>query len=216
MPQMPSPNQAPDKFTSRRQEASEQRRRAILDAALDVFSEAGFAAARLDDVAARAGVAKGTIYLFFKDKEDLFEQIIQSAVAPMLDQVGHMIADDMPFAELLGRLITLFRVEILGTRRKEIMRLVIREGGRFPRIAAFYHREVITRGIGLFRQAAARARARGELNSDTLERFPHLMFAPLLMSVVWDGVFQPIEPLDFEGLLAAHHAILVSSQVKGS
>ena len=212
---MPRPT-PPIEKPSRRQEASEQRRRAILDAALDVFSEAGFASARLDDVATRAGVAKGTIYLFFKDKEDLFEQMVLGAAAPVLGRVDDFVGRDIVFAELLAGLLEIFRVEILGTRRKEIIRLVIREGARFPRIAAFYHREVIAKGLALIRRAATRARERGEVGSDALERFPHLVFAPLLMTIIWDGVFSTIEPLDVEGLLAAHRDILVASQTKRS
>jgi AcrR family transcriptional regulator len=195
---------------SRRKEASEQRRQAILDAGLDVFGARGFAAARLDDVAEKANVAKGTIYLSFRDKEDLFEQIVLGAVSPILARLAALAeADDVPLEMFLIGLHKLFREEVLGTRRKEVLRLVISEGGRFPRIAEFYHREVIGKGSALIRRMAARSLARGEPHAEHIARYPQLVMAPLLVSVIWDGLFSSIEPLDVEGMLAAHRAMLL-------
>src|SRR3974390_3950233 len=95
---------------TRRQLASGGRRQAILRAGLGVFAARGFAAARLEDVAEKAGVAKGTIYLFFRDKEDLFEQIVLGAVTPVVPLVGAVAADpDAPTDVILGRLFDLFR-----------------------------------------------------------------------------------------------------------
>lgn len=194
---------------NRRQEASEQRRQAILDAGLEVFSEHGFEAARLDDLAERAGVAKGTIYLFFKSKEDLFEQIILSAARPVLAQAAAIgAAADLPFAQMLHGMFALFEREILGTSRRKIARVVIAEGARFPSIAEFYHREIIAKMLGLIQMAARRAHERGELTSDAIERFPHLVSAPMVLSIVWDGLFSTIAPLDVRGLLAAHLELL--------
>jgi AcrR family transcriptional regulator len=197
---------------SHRKEASEQRRQAILEAGLTVFAAEGFAAARLDDVAEKAGVAKGTIYFSFKDKEDLFEQIVLGALTPLLDRLDLFVSEaDLPFEDLLTRLFEVFQTEILATRRREIIRLVIAEGARFPRIAEFYHRQVIAKGLALVRSIAKRAHQRGELSSAALERFPHLIFAPLLTAVIWQSVFSKIEPLDIKGLLAAHHEILLAN-----
>ena len=208
MPSTGAPNKP--ELPKRRQQASQQRRQAILDAALDLFAANGFAATRLDEVAERAGVAKGTIYLSFKDKEDLFEQIVIGAIGPVLATLEQRAAQpDIPFPTLLRGLVELFRTEVLGTRRKEIIRLVVTEGGRFPRIAEFYHREVISKGVPIMRHLANRAVARGELPSDSLARFPQLAFAPLLLAVLWDGVFSSIEPLDVEGMLAAHCDLLL-------
>ncbi len=197
----------------KRREASERRRRAILDAAFDVFTEEGFAAARLDEIAQRAGVAKGTLYLFSKDKEDLFEQVAIDAVAPVLQRVT-LIAEqaDLPFGAMLTGLLTLFQREVLDTRRREIMRLVIAEGARFPRIAQFYHREVISRGLAAISSAAGRAHVRGELPSDALTRFPQLLFGPMLLSMIWRGLFESYQPLDVAGLLAAHRDLLLGLQ----
>lgn len=199
-----------------RKAASEQRRLAILEAGLEVFADKGFAAARLDDVAEKAGVAKGTIYLSFKDKEDLFEQIVLGAVQPVLTRLAVLAeAGDVPLEPMLAGLHKLFQDEILATRRKEVLRLVLTEGARFPRIAAFYHREVISKGAALIRRIGERGHARGEPNAAHIARFPQLVIAPLLVSIIWDGLFSKIEPLDVEGLLAAHRAILLGPARKG-
>jgi AcrR family transcriptional regulator len=198
-----------DKAVSRRQQGSEQRRRAILDAGLEVFATCGFAAARLDEVAEKAGVAKGTIYLSFRDKEDLFEKIVLGSIGPVLARLeGVAQQADLPFDLMLSKLFDVFRSEILATRRKELIRLVITEGGRFPKIAAFYHREVVSKGVALMRRLSQRAVDSGELHSNNLTRFPHLVFAPLLLAVIWDGVFPRIEPLDIDGLFEAHRDLL--------
>jgi len=196
---------------SKRREASEQRRQAILDAALEVFSVDGFAAARLDDVAAKAGVAKGTIYLFFKDKENLFEQILINALRPVLGK-AQTIADDasLPFDEIVGRLLVFLRKEVLETKRRDILRLIITEGHRFPRIAEMYHREIVSKGVALTQGLVGRAQARGELTSDDLARFPQLVVAPVVLAIVWEGLFEKFQPLDVEGLLEAHRRLLVS------
>lgn len=207
------PEPKPRASASKRQQASQARRQAILDAALDVFIAEGFAAARLDDIAARAGVAKGTIYLFFSDKEDLFEQVVLGAIGPVLADLA-AVADraTAPLSVLLGHLFEVFQREILDTKRREIMRLIIAEGGKFPKIAEFYHREVISKGLALISRVARRAHERGELSSDALVRFPHLLIGPMLVSVVWRSLFEQFEPLDVAGLLAAHGELLLAPQ----
>ena len=195
-----------------RRAGPEDRRQAILEAGLSVFAASGFEAAKLDDVAVKAGIAKGTIYLYFSDKHDLFEQIVRHAVTPVLGQLQNVVAlPDLPTEDLLARIFEVFRTEVLQTDRKLVIRLVLTEGNRFPKIAAFYHREVIAKGLALIRQVAERAQVRGELASNAIEKFPHLVFAPLLLSVIWDGLFSRIEPLDFEGLLTAHREVLIGS-----
>src|SRR5262245_66489899 len=107
----------------------EARRQAILDAGLAVFAAQGFAATKLDDVAEKAGVAKGTIYLYFKDKQDLFEQIVRNAVLPVVARLeGVAKLPDLPTETVLKMMFDLFRTEVLGTSRKHVVRLVLTEG----------------------------------------------------------------------------------------
>ena len=185
------------------------RRQAILDAALTVFAERGYEAARLDDMAARAGVAKGTLYLYFKDKEALFEALVRGAVSPMLGQVGEAtLAPNMKASDILELFFAIFQKEVLGMQRKLLLRLIISEGPRFPALAEFYFREVVSQGLKLMQAVARRGVASGEFASDAAVRFPQLIVAPLLMSVIWDSMFAKIEPLDVQGLLRAHRELL--------
>jgi AcrR family transcriptional regulator len=194
----------------------EGRRQAILEAALAVFADEGFAAAKLDHVAERAGVAKGTIYLHFKDKQDLFEQMVREAVSPVIGRLETLAQlPDLPADAVLKAMFALFRIEVLGTSRKALLRLVMTEGPRFPAIAEFYHREVVSRGMTLMGGVLARAKARGELSAEELARFPQLVVAPLILAVIWDGLFAALEPLDVEGLLDVYRKLLLGSPGEG-
>jgi AcrR family transcriptional regulator len=189
------------------------RRQAILDAALTVFAERGFEAARLDDIAARAGIAKGTLYLYFADKEALFEALIRSAVDPILARLDAIAAvPDMPMDMVLEALFSVFEKEVLGTRRKFLLRLIIAEGPRFPKIAEFHYRNVVSRIMPLIADAARRAAERGELPTDGPARFPQLVVAPLLVAVVWESLFARIAPLDVAGMFRAHREVLTGKR----
>jgi AcrR family transcriptional regulator len=192
-----------------RKVAPEARRRAILKAALTVFAAQGFEAARLDDVAQRAGVAKGTLYLYFRDKEALFEALVRDAVSPLLEQMSRIAAaPDIAPLQAIGTFFALFEKEVLGTDRKLLLRLIMAEGPRFPAIAEFYYREVVSRGLAMMRALAKRAASEGAFATDAAARFPQLIIAPLLVAVIWDGLFASINPLDVGGLLRAHREVL--------
>lgn len=190
-----------------------ERRQAILDAALTVFAECGFEAARLDDVAARAGVAKGTLYLYVKDKESLLEEVIRTAASPVIERLDALAAvPDLPFETVIDTLFAVFEKEILGTRRKLLIRLILTEGPRFPRIAEFHYRNVVARVLPLVRKLAERAVQRGELQSDALVRFPQLIAAPIIVTVIWDALFARIKPLDTAGFFRAYADQLLTAK----
>jgi hypothetical protein len=102
----------------------------------------------------------------------------------------------------------LFAREIYGTHRKDIMRLMISEGHRFPHIADVYYREVLGRVIPAVRALLERARERGELRGDALIRFPQLLAAPAIMALVWNGLFGRLHPLELRDLMRAHLDVL--------
>jgi AcrR family transcriptional regulator len=192
----------------RRPRGETGRREAILAAALDEFSARGFAATRLDDVARHAGVAKGTIYLYFRDKEALFQDLVRSIISPLIARFETTVEIDLP-ARLIGeRVVDLFVREVYGTRRKDVIRLIITEGPRFPKLAEFYYREVISRVIAAVRALLRRAAERGEIAADALVRFPQLLVAPGLVAIIWSGLFDRFEPLDVEALMRTHLDLL--------
>jgi AcrR family transcriptional regulator len=185
------------------------RRDAILDAALDEFSARGFAATRLDDVAKRADVAKGTIYLHFKDKESLFQELIRSKMAPVVGTLEATFAADLPLRMVTEKAIDVFVREVYGSHRKHLIRLIISEGPRFPALAEFYYREVLSRILKSVRGLLRRALERGELADDTLIRFPQLLGAPGIIAIIWSGLFDRFEPLDVRAMMRAHfHSLL--------
>jgi AcrR family transcriptional regulator len=194
---------------SSRAQKSAARREAILAAALDEFSTRGFAAARLEDVARRAGVAKGTIYLHFANKEALFQELVRTMLGPLVATLDQLRATDLPMRTVLERFADLFVTEIYGTRRRDVVHLVISEGARFPKLAEFYYREVVERGMAAMRAVLERAVARGEIRYTGLARFPQLVVAPGLVAIIWRGLFDRFAPLDAAAMMRAHIDILL-------
>src|SRR6187431_2225928 len=128
---------APKPASSRAERAAE-RRGAIIEAAMDEFIARGFAATRLDDVAKRAGVAKGTIYLHFKDKEALFQELVRMALVPLIGNLMTVPAAGGSVREILERFAETFVRDVAETKRGDIVRLIMAEGTRFPSLADFY------------------------------------------------------------------------------
>lgn len=155
-------------------------------AALDLFVEKGFAATRLDDVAARAGVSKGTLYLYFDSKEALFKAVIEEGIVPTLAAAEQRAAAFSGTAsELLRHLLFGWWQEIGGTRLAGVPKLIISESRNFPEVAQYYHDQVIVRGRALLRSALQRGIANGEFRPLDVETAIDVIIAPLLMLVVW-------------------------------
>jgi AcrR family transcriptional regulator len=180
------------------------RRDAILDAALDEFSAKGFASARLEDVAKRAGIAKGTIYLYFTDKESLFQELIRAKMVPVVGSLELALATNLPLRTIVEQAVEIFVREVYGTRRKLVIRLMISEGPRFPALAEFYYREVLSRLLKALRGMLRSAHERGEIAGDALVRFPMLLGAPGIIAIVWSGLFERFEPLDVRAMMRAY------------
>jgi AcrR family transcriptional regulator len=186
----------------------EKRRAAILDAALEEFAARGFAATRLDDVARRARIAKGTIYLYFRDKESLFQELVRTMLSPLVGTIEAAPLSEVPIRAVAEMIVDVFVREIYGTRRKDVIRLIISEGPRFPKLAEIYYREVIARVLPVIRARLTLAVERGELSSDALARFPQLLVAPALVAIIWNGLFGRLAPLDIRELMRAHLELL--------
>ena len=188
-----------------------KRRQAILDAALEEFAARGFAAARLDDMARRAGVAKGTIYLYFPDKGSLFQELVRAMLSPLIAAIEAAALREIPIRALVELILNTFVSDIYETRRKDVLRLIITEGARFPGLAEFYYREVIARVLPAVRERLRLAVEQGELAHDALARFPQLLVAPGLMALIWSGLFERFAPLDVRALMRAHLELLLGA-----
>lgn len=155
-------------------------------AALELFVERGFAATRLDDVAAQAGVSKGTLYLYFDSKEALFKAVIEEGIVPMLAAAEKTLADHAgSSAELLRALLFGWWQQIGSTRLAGVPKLIISESRNFPDVAQYYYDNVILRGRALLRAALKRGMDSGEFRLLDVESCIDVVFAPLLMLVVW-------------------------------
>ena len=193
------------KPTSNRAERAAERRGAIIEAAMDEFIARGFAATRLDDVARRAGVAKGTIYLHFKDKESMFEELIRTAIVPMITRLwGTPPQPGASVRDLVEGFAKTFIEEVATTRRGDLVRLIVAEGPRFPAVADFYYREVVSRGLAGMRALIELGIARGEIKQKNLARFPQIMVAPALIAVIWQSLFSRHAPLDALEMFRVH------------
>lgn len=199
-----APKAASPKPASKRAARAAERREAIIAAGLEEFIARGFAATRLDDVAKRAGVAKGTIYLHFQDKEELFQELIRSAVAPVIERLAAPPVAGRSAREMFESFAETIAHDVVATRRGDLLRLFIAEGSRFPALAEFYYREVIARGMAGMRALIQYGIARGEIRNPALAQFPQLMVAPGIAAVIWHGLFERLSPLDTAAMLRVH------------
>ncbi|MDE2603994.1 MAG: TetR/AcrR family transcriptional regulator [Bradyrhizobium sp.] len=197
------PDQASEPPSGRVARAAE-RREAIIAAAMDEFVGRGYAATRLDDVARRAGVAKGTIYLHFKDKEALFEELIRTAIVPLVNRIAPPANPAGSVRDMIELFARTFIQEVATTQRADIIRLIVAEGPRFPAIADFYYREVVSRGLAGLRAVIELGIARGEVRQPELARFPQIVVAPAIVAVIWKSLFEKHSPLDALEMFRVH------------
>jgi AcrR family transcriptional regulator len=203
----PGPSRASAKSSntsSKRAVGAAERRQAIIDAALIEFSAKGFAASRLEDIAKRAKVAKGTIYLHFFDKEALFQELVRTSIVPLLGGLTPPATGQMSARAIFEMFADTFEREVLHTRRGDIIRLIIAEGARFPSLSEFYYREVVSRGMDGMRMLVQYGISRGEITNPALVQFPQVMIAPAMVAVIWHGLFGSYAPLDAKAMLKIH------------
>jgi AcrR family transcriptional regulator len=182
----------------------------ILAAALESFAERGFAATRLDDVAARAGISKGTLYLYFKGKEELFEAVVRARLLPNLERLEALVRTfEGPSGPLLERLL-LTMADVMGSQVGAIPKLVIAEAGNFPDLARFYLDEVVRRGLRLIGTILRRGIERGEFRTVDVDHAVFCVIAPMLVAALWKNSLEPHDeaPLDAHALARAQVDLL--------
>ena len=179
----------------------------ILDAALAVFAQKGFAATKLDDIAAKAGITKGTIYLYFDSKQALFEALARQSVGAQIEQVTAQLANfSGTSAELLRFVLSTMGRFVMTSDRIVLPRLVLAEAANFPQLAEFWRREIIERGIGLMSGIIRRGIERGEFRKIEPAHAARLCVAPMLIIMLWRTTFAQFDtkPYDYQGLIDAH------------
>ena len=179
----------------------------LLDAALDVFFEKGFAAARLEDIAARAGVSKGTVYLYFSSKEEVFEALVSAIPQANVEQMAALAADPaIPADELLARVLRFMGGFIRDQRMIKFPRLILGEAGNFPKLAEIYRREVIARASTILARIIERGIAEGRFRRVEPQHAAYAAISPLLFTAIWRTTFEQFEsaPLDAEAFVEQH------------
>jgi len=180
----------------RRKEARPQE---LLASAVELFVERGFASTRLEDVARRAGVSKGTLYLYYANKEDLFKAVVRESILPMIGDAEASVAEfEGHSAELLRHVILSWWRRIGATKASGISKLILAEADNFPELARFYQKEVMTRGIGMISNMLERGIRRGEFRAIDVPQTAQVLIAPLMMLSTWKHTVAPCERCDLQ------------------
>ena len=196
----------------KRRERRDTRPQEIVAAACDEFVTHGYAATRLEDVAARARVSKGLPYLYFKTKEELFKAVIRSVISPLFDAMRErMLTTDMSCEAFIKGPFLAFVQELVGSRRVLIARLLIAEGHKHPELTGFYYEQVIAKGKETLQAFIDRGVERGEFRPTALRDFPQLLIAPALMAVIWRTLFERHHHVDTNALLKTHIDLMLDA-----
>ena len=185
----------------------EERPRDIIAAALNLFSEKGFAGARMEEIARRAGISKGTLYLYFATKEEMFRAVVREVVVPNIAEVENAaVAADLPFAAMVRALLPRFAEIVTTVPVGAVAKIVIGESRNFPELARVWHDEVILKAIGVIAGVITRAQARGEVRPGDARTHAFSIMGPMLMGVLWRETFTPIggAALDLPAIARQH------------
>ena len=198
------------------QRRSEDRPGEICAAALEVFAEKGFAAAKLDEIAKRAGVSKGTLYLYFQDKADLFRAVIRDTVAPRVAAVREL-ADklELPFAQIVPLFLTNFAEMTTRLPVGAVAKIVIGESRNFPDLAKIWHDQVASGALSALQSLIERAQDRGEVRPGDARLMAFSLMGPMLMGVLWRETLEPAggRALDLAALAAQHGQIVLTGML---
>jgi AcrR family transcriptional regulator len=190
--------------TRRRRKA--ERPQEILEAAFVEFSRNGYAMTTLDQIAERAGVTKGTIYVYFESKEHLFISMVREVTKTALDTVHEMFETHSgSTADLLRAQFSFIYQHIVeDRRRREVLRMLIAEAPRFPELADRYHQEILRPCLDMLRQAIRRGVDRGEFRNSAIVDLPQIVIAPIALVDLWMMMFDDRQPLDMKAYFNAH------------
>jgi AcrR family transcriptional regulator len=194
------------------QRRKEDRPAEITAAALAAFAENGYAATRVDDVAKRAGVSKGLLYLYFKTKEELFKAVIRSFISPRIDAlISNVEETELSAEEFLRGPFLEFACSIPKSPARILLKLMVAEGPKHPDLIAWYWEHVVSRGITALRMLIQRGVKNGEFRASALDEYPQLLVTPIFFSLLWTLLFQPHSDLDTDKFIGAHVDMVLSS-----
>lgn len=204
---MPAPELTPRPRSRRKAERPAE----ILDAAFMEFVKDGYAATRLEDVAKRAGVTKGTIYFYFETKERVFEEMIRHVARPVFSELDDFASTlEGPYRGRLRALIGFLYNRIAEDQvPREVFRFMIAEGGRFPELVDRHYEEFVRPLIDRLREVVAAGVAAGEFRATAALEFPDIFMSPALMLNLWTLLFGKRRQIDLNAFIEAHFDLLM-------
>jgi len=212
-----SPSRRSPKKTPRRgRRPKEGRPQEILAAAFEEFAANGYAAARIEDVARRGNIAKGTVYLYFRDKEGLFRAVVRNMIRPVFEQLIPFVENFPGSAEeLLCELQARHYAHVVrNAKARAILRLLIAEGSKFPQLSDIFYREIIQPGVTALRQVLEKGEASGEFRKTKARDFPQILIAPGVLAVLWILILGDRYRLDLDSYMRAHRDFVLQSVKK--
>jgi len=173
-----------------------------------VFGEKGFAASKLDDIAARAGVSKGALYLYFATKEELFHAVVAEALAPNLEAVRAAAqAHEGSFADLVRLILPRLAEVVTRAPVGGVVKMVIGESRNFPGLARVWHDDLVAKALETVSGLIAKAQARGEVKPGDPRAYALGLVSPLMLALLWRETFEPVGAEGFDlPALARQHA----------
>lgn len=194
----------------------ENRPQEITTAAFEAFAENGYAATRVDEVAKKAGVSKGLLYLYFKTKEDLFKAVIRSFVVPKIDSLRVIIdSAELSSEEFLRGPFLDFVKTVPGSPISILVRLMIAEGPKHPDLLQFYWDNVVSRGLAGIDELLERGVQNGEFRRSVVNELPHLFIMPVVFSVIFKLLFAQHSP-DTDKLIETQIDLLIAHMKGGA
>lgn len=205
----PTSSQPANRWQRRKEDRPEE----ILDAALRLFTEKGFNATRMMDVAKEAGISKGTLYLYFSNKESIFQEVVRQRITPQLDAVEALVNDYVGTQTgLLKQLINGWWMGVACSSLSAIPKIIIAESGNFPELAEYFTQNVVTRSRRLFAKVIRRGMASGEFREYDAETVARLVIAPLVQATVWMHSLKPYDDdAGTQGYLQLHTEFILNA-----
>jgi len=192
-----------------RAEKAKEKRVAIIQAAKNEFISKGFEAARIDEIAKKANVAKGTVYLYFPNKETLFDEMIKTVMMPLINNIRQGLdGQTQATKEVYEPVFSSLLKNMLSPEVGPVMRLMISEAIRFPKLGDFFRREMVAPMIEKQKGLLKCAAQAGKLQNPAIAEYPQLLLAPILLTVVWQGLFKQFVPDDVSEMMKLHFELM--------
>ena len=185
-----------------------EKKQLILSAAFKEFTQKGFALTRMSDIAIHAGISKGSIYNYFENKESLFQELITEFVLPVVPQTFNTNKLEKEPKIYILELLTNISKEIVSGNPGLLLKLVLKEGDRFPKITEIYYNTIISVALTNIETIVKYLNEKNHLRNPDLQKFPQLLIAPILQGFIWENLFSQYKKIDFEKMLSLYLDII--------